>query len=428
VFSAVRKNIILVVFGTRPEAIKLAPVVRALDAHSSMVPIVCVTGQHRALLDRVLDTFQIRPDFDLDLMRPGQTLGDLAARILQGVQQVIRNVTPDFVLVQGDTSTSFAASLASFYERVPIGHVEAGLRTWNIAAPFPEEAHRAMVSRLATLHFAPNEQAARNLVREGTPSASVYVTGNTVIDSLRIARDALPRLSAQKLKPVLGARLSERLSDPSAPIVLITGHRRENLGGRLDTVVRVIRDLAAAHPDWCFVYLLHPNPDSRLPANALLGALDNVFLLEPLDYIPFVWLMARSTLLLTDSGGLQEEATELGKPLLIMRDVTERPEAVEQGGARLVGTNGARILDAAEEAMRASPEGPTGQAHHLYGDGNAANRIVDILWSTIRQNQSHLASAASSVSTPRTKPSRRPRVPAAAGFGGRTRPVSPEAQ
>jgi UDP-N-acetylglucosamine 2-epimerase (non-hydrolysing) len=421
----VRKNVILVVFGTRPEAIKLAPVVRALHAHSSMVPIVCVTGQHRALLDQVLNTFQIRPDFDLDLMRPGQTLSDLAARILQGLQHVVRDAAPDFVLVQGDTSTCFAASLASFYHRVPIGHIEAGLRTWNIAAPFPEEAHRAMVSRLATLHFAPTEQAARNLIREGTPPASIYVTGNTVIDSLRVARDAVSSLSAQKLQAVLGARLSDRLSDPNVPIVLITGHRRENLGARLDTVVKVIRDLATTHPDWCFIYLLHPNPESRLPPNSLLGALDNVFLLESLDYIPFVWLMTRSSLLLTDSGGLQEEAAELGKPILIMRDVTERPEAVEQGFARLVGTSGARILGAIEAVMLASRGCATGEARCLYGDGNAANRIVDILWSTISQKQSHLPSAASGAPISRA---RRPPVPAATGITGIAPRLSPEAQ
>lgn len=360
----------------------MAPVVRALAEHPSISPIVCVTGQHRDMLDKVLDTFAIRPDFDLDVMRPGQELAGVAGQVLQDLDRVYRDVAPDFTLVQGDTTSCFAASLASFYRRVPVGHVEAGLRTWNIAAPFPEEGHRAMVSRVAALHFAPTRQAARNLMREGISATRVYVTGNTVIDALRFAREKVPTLTASKLEPVLGVRLHTQLSDPKVPVVLITGHRRENLGARLDGVAKIVRDLAAKHPDWCFVYLLHPNPDARLPPNSVLGALENVFLVEPLAYLPFIWLVTRANLLLTDSGGLQEEASELGKPLLIMREVTERPEAVERGGAVLVGTNGPRIFRAVEQAMRAPSRADEGGAH-LYGDGRAAQRIIDILWSAM---------------------------------------------
>jgi UDP-N-acetylglucosamine 2-epimerase (non-hydrolysing) len=378
-----RNRKILLVLGTRPEAIKLAPVIRALDAHPSTQPIVCVTGQHRALLDQVLGVFGIRPDFDLDIMQPNQTLADVAARILVSLQPVIDEVSPDYTLVQGDTTTCFAASLASFYRGVPVGHVEAGLRTWNLQAPFPEEAHRAMVGRIANLHFAPTDQARRNLLREGTDPASVYVTGNTVIDALHVARDALAGLSKRELERIFGTPLFRRLSESGVPVVLVTGHRRENLGARLDTVAKVVRDLAEKHPRWCFVYLLHPNPNSRKSPKAVLGGLDNVFMIEPLEYLPFVWLMTRSGVLLTDSGGLQEEASELGKPILITRDVTERPEVLEQAGAQLVGTSGTRIFRAVEQAILAPAPQPSGKTRHLYGDGTAARRIVDLLWSTL---------------------------------------------
>lgn len=394
-----RKNKVLVVFGTRPEAIKLAPVVHALSDHPALSPIVCVTGQHRDMLDKVLDTFAIKPDFDLNVMQPGQDLAGVAGRILQDLDGVYREVAPDFTLVQGDTTTCFAASLASFYRRVPVGHVEAGLRTGNLAAPFPEEAHRAMVSRITSLHFAPTRQAARNLMREGISVTRVHVTGNTVIDALRFARQKVPTLAASDLQPLLGDRLQERLSDPAVPVVLITGHRRENFGGRLDGVAKIVRDLAAKHPDWCFVYLLHPNPDARQPPNAVLGGLDNVFLVEPLPYLPFIWLVMRSNLLLTDSGGLQEEASELGKPLLIMREVTERPEAVERGGAMLVGTNGPRIFRTVEQVMAAPPR--TNEGAHLYGDGRAAQRIIDILWSAMDAAQMRQTAAPSVLATRR---------------------------
>lgn len=381
-FAVVFKNKVLVVFGTRPEAIKLAPVVRALDAHPVLTPVVCATGQHREMLDQVLSTFGISPDFDLDVMRQGQSPADVAARILEGMQHVYREATPDYTVVQGDTTTCFAAAVASFYHRVPVGHVEAGLRTWNMAAPFPEEGHRAMVSRVTSLHFAPTRQSARNLVREGIPAETIHVTGNTVIDALRLAQSALPTLAANDLAPLLGAEAFTRLSQSEAPVVLITGHRRENLGGQLDGVARVVRDLAAKHPDWCFVYLLHPNPEARLSPASALGGLDNVFLVEPLPYLPFIWLMTRATVLLSDSGGLQEEASELGKPMLIMRDVTERPEAVAQGGAQLVGTNGPRIFRAVESAMREAFSTEQ-KGHSVFGDGNAAHRIVDILWTAM---------------------------------------------
>jgi UDP-N-acetylglucosamine 2-epimerase (non-hydrolysing) len=381
----VRKSKVLIVFGTRPEAIKLAPVVRALETHPSISPVVCVTGQHRQMLDAVLETFAIRPDFDLDVMQPKQALADVAARILQGLDRVFARVAPDFTLVQGDTTTCFAGALASFYRGVPVGHVEAGLRTWNIAAPFPEEGHRAMVSRIAALHFAPTREAARNLLREGILPTTVHVTGNTVIDALKFARERVATLTRRELEPVLGERLHTRLADPKVPVVLITGHRRENLGGNLGGVANVVRNLAAKHPGWCFVYLLHPNPDARLAPTSILGDIENVFLVEPLAYLPFIWLASRASLLLTDSGGLQEEASELGKPLLIMREVTERPEAVERGGAVLVGTDGPRISRAVEQAMAAPPRSHDGT--HLYGDGRSAARIIGILRSAIEGKQ-----------------------------------------
>jgi UDP-N-acetylglucosamine 2-epimerase (non-hydrolysing) len=388
---------ILIVFGTRPEAIKMAPIVHALDHHPTISPIVCVTGQHREMLDNVLDTFAIRPHFDLDVMRPKQALADVAARILQGLDGVLGQVAPDFTLVQGDTTTCFAASLASFYRRVPVGHVEAGLRTGNLAAPFPEEGHRAMVSRLAALHFAPTRGAARNLLREGIAATGIHVTGNTVIDALKFARKRVATFTSCELEPVLGS-LHTRLTEPRVPVVLITGHRRENLGGHLDNVANVVRNLAAKHPDWCFVYLLHPNPEARLAPRSMLGGLQNVFLVEPLAYLPFIWLVTRASLLLTDSGGLQEEASELGKPLLIMREVTERPEAVERGGAVLVGTNGPRIARAVEQAMAAPAR--AGEGAHLYGDGRAAERIIDILGSVMDAKEQHEV-------TPRVLPMRR---------------------
>ena len=370
---------ILVVFGTRPEAIKLAPVVHALAGHPGLETVVCVTGQHRGLLDQVLDTFQIIPNYDLDVMRPGETLGNIATRVFAGVDKVLEDSAPDFVLVHGDTATCFAASLAAFYRRIPIGHVEAGLRTGDASAPFPEEAHRAMVGRLATLHFAPTEQAKTNLLSEGVDASCIRVTGNTVIDALRVAQYALVGATAKTFIHVFTPALLNHLANPDVKVILVTGHRRENLGARLDGAMSAITELAERHSDWRFVYLLHPNVGARhAPLSALRGIV-NVSLIEPLGYVPFIWLLQRSNAVLTDSGGLQEEASDLGKPILVMRDVTERPEAVEYGTARLVGTEPEGIVEGLEWAIRGyAPPGPHAR-RHLYGDGTASQRIVEAL-------------------------------------------------
>ncbi len=380
--KTMRKRV-LVVFGTRPEAIKLAPVVHALAGHPRLETVVCVTGQHRDLLDQVLDTFQIVPNYDLDLMQPGQTLGDAATRIFAGVDKVLDESAPDFVLVHGDTATCFAASLAAFYRRIPIGHVEAGLRTWDASAPFPEEAHRAMVGRLATLHFAPTEQAKTNLLGEGIDAARIHVTGNTIIDALHIARYALVGATAKNFAHVFTPALIDDLANPDVKVVLATGHRRENLGARLDSAMTAIGELAERHANWRFVYLLHANPAARRAPVAALRDLANVSLVEPLDYLPFIWLLQRANAVLTDSGGLQEEASDLGKPILVMRDVTERPEAVEYGTARLVGTERDRIIAGVERAILSPVSSGARARRHLYGDGRASQRIVEALSSAL---------------------------------------------
>jgi UDP-N-acetylglucosamine 2-epimerase (non-hydrolysing) len=378
--KAFRKRV-LAVFGTRPEAIKLAPVIRALDGHPQIETVVCVTGQHRGLLDQVLDTFHLTPDYDLNLLRPEQTLSGIATRIVDGVDRILGEVSPELVLVHGDTATCFGASLAAFYRRIPIGHVEAGLRTWDMSAPFPEEAHRAMVGRISTLHFAPTEQARKNLLREGIEGFRIHVTGNTVIDALLIAKDVLKGMPAAAFAHLFAAELMDSLSNPDAKIVLVTAHRRENLDNGLDVVASAIAELARRHGNWRFVYLLHANPAARRAPMAVLAGLSNVSLVEPLGYLPFIRLMLRADAVLTDSGGLQEEASELNKPLLIMRDVTERPEAVRHGIARLVGTDRERIVAGVEQTLLGGSLKRTRRP--LYGDGRASEKIVAILAETL---------------------------------------------
>jgi UDP-N-acetylglucosamine 2-epimerase (non-hydrolysing) len=367
---------ILSIFGTRPEAIKMAPVVRALMADPAFESRLCVTAQHRQMLDQVLDLFELRPDFDLGLMRPGQDLFDVTAGALLGLRDVLRQVRPDLVLVQGDTTTCFAAALAAFYEAVPIGHVEAGLRTFDLRAPFPEEANRAMVSRLADLHFAPTASARDNLLKEGIPNERITVTGNTVIDALFTVRERLAAFGEGFFAERIGAEPYRRFAAPAGSRILVTGHRRENFGKSFEALCRAIRQLALRHPDWTVVYPVHLNPNVRRPVFEILTGLDNVFLIEPMDYLPFVWLMERSDLVLTDSGGIQEEAPSLGKPVLVMREVTERPEAVEAGTVRLVGTDEARIVEGVETVL-GEPEvyEAMARAHNPYGDGWAARRI-----------------------------------------------------
>lgn len=363
---------VLVVFGTRPEAIKMAPVVEALRLTPGVEPIVVVTAQHRQMLDQVLDLFGITPDEDLDVMEPGQTLQGLFSKILMGMCDVIARLAPDLVLVHGDTSTTLASALAAFYNRVPVGHVEAGLRTGDIYAPWPEEGNRCLTAPLTSLHFAPTERARENLRRENIDDARIEVTGNTVIDALlqvtaRIEADA-----------ALSAELAARFPflDESKKLVLVTGHRRENFGDGFEQICTALRELAE-RGDTQVVYPVHLNPNVQEPVKRLLADHPAISLIPPQDYLPFVYLMSRAHLLITDSGGVQEEAPSLGKPVLVMRDVTERPEAVEAGTVILVGTDAARIVGEATRLL----DDPTAYArfsriHNPYGNGTAAMQIA----------------------------------------------------
>lgn len=364
------------IFGTRPEAIKLCPLVRALRAVDGIEPHICVSAQHREMLDQVLAAFEVEPDVDLDLMQPGQTLAELSARTITAVDAYLARHQPDWVLVQGDTMTAFCAALAAYYQRIAVGHVEAGLRTGNKFAPYPEELNRALTARLADLHFAPTTQARANLLAEGVPAERVHVTGNTVIDALHLAvarvRQCPPRIAElpNDIQPGVAGRR----------VVLITGHRRENFGEAFESICGALRLLAERHADCAFVYPVHLNPNVRGPAFRLLGGIENMHLIQPLAYLPFVAMMDRATLLLTDSGGVQEEAPSLHKPVLVMRETTERPEAVQAGTARLVGTNWRRIVSAVSELLcDAQAVAAMTQAANPYGDGQASARITRLL-------------------------------------------------
>lgn len=377
---------VLSVLGTRPEAIKLAPVIKRLEATPGVESAVCATAQHRRMLDQVLGLFGIVPDFDLDLMRPGQDLYDLTARVLTALKPVLTDAKPDVVLVQGDTTTCFGAALAAFYAHSPVAHVEAGLRTGDLAAPFPEEANRGLVSRLARLHFAPTTTSRQNLLAEGIAADRIWVTGNTVIDALLAVREKAVAAGGA------GALTAERCGDWMAGTrrVLITGHRRESFGIGFENLCTAIRTLAERHPDWRFVYPVHLNPNVQEPVGRILGGLMNVALIEPLEYLPFVWLMDSADVILTDSGGIQEEGPSLGKPVLVMRAVTERPEAVEAGTVMLVGTNRDMIVGGVESVLLdAALYDRMARAHNPYGDGRAAERIADILcdWSEGREGR-----------------------------------------
>lgn len=368
---------VLTIFGTRPEAIKMAPVVQALAAAPGIDSRVCVTAQHREMLDQVLDLFSITPDHDLDLMKPGQDLFDITARALLGLRDVLRAERPDAVLVHGDTTTCFTATLAAFYERIPVGHVEAGLRTGDLSAPFPEEANRVLTDRLCRWYFAPTPASAQALRDEGVASAAITVTGNTVIDALLQVRDRMKQRSFASLG-VFGAAAADL--DGTAPILLVTGHRRESFGGGFDRICDALAQLAARFPEARVVYPVHLNPHVQRPVRAALSHLPNVHLLPPLDYAPFVRLMDRATIILTDSGGIQEEAPSLGKPVLVMRDTTERPEGLEAGTVRLVGTDTERIVAEATRLLtNADAYAQMQRAHNPYGDGQAAGRIVAAL-------------------------------------------------
>ena len=371
------KKKILSVFGTRPEAIKMAPVVRALAEYPDKFDNrVCVTAQHREMLDQILNLFEIKPDYDLNIMKPGQSLTDVTCSVLQGLAPVLAEFQPDVILVHGDTTTTMAASLAAYYQKISVGHVEAGLRTGNIYSPWPEEMNRKLTGAMTRYHFSPTEKAQQNLLVEGVSGGSVYVTGNTVIDALL---DIVERL---KNDATLGQSIAERFSflDEDKRLILVTGHRRENFGQGFENICKALGQIAQNHHDVEILYPVHLNPNVQEPVKRILQNVDNVLLIEPQGYLPFVYLMNRSYLILTDSGGIQEEAPSLGKPVLVMRDTTERPEAVDAGTVRLVGTDMEKII--AEVGCLLNDQTAYRQmslAHNPYGDGKASQRICQIL-------------------------------------------------
>ena len=367
---------ILTVFGTRPEAIKMAPLVKALEADDRFDAKVCVTAQHREMLDQVLDIFDIVPDFDLDLMKPGQTMNGLTSQILMAMPAVYEQFTPDVVLVHGDTATTFATALSAYYQQINVGHVEAGLRTGNIYSPWPEEANRKLTGALTGVHFAPTDQSAQNLRDENVDPSTIHVTGNTVIDALLLAKDII------KNDQNLEVKFEEQFSflDKSKKLILVTGHRRESFGGGFERICESIRQIAIEHSDVQILYPVHLNPNVQEPVNRLLSGVDNIKLIEPQQYLPFVYLMNRSHIILTDSGGIQEEAPSLGKPVLVMRDTTERPEAVAAGTVRLVGTDKDRIVEQINLLLTDKEQyDQMAFAHNPYGDGKASIRIMDTL-------------------------------------------------
>lgn len=364
---------ILFAFGTRPEAIKLCPLVREFRKYPDWFEVkVCATAQHRAMLDQVLNVFEVIPDYDLDIMSPDQSLFDITSSVLVEMGRVIGVERPNYVFVQGDTTTTFAASLAAFYHKVKIAHVEAGLRTGNKYAPFPEEINRKLTSSLADIHFAPTETSRRNLINEGVNPESIFVTGNTVVDALLWVVDKLKCVDVKQFSELNGIDFEKKL-------ILVTGHRRENFGGVFVGICEALKEVALRHKEVEIVYPVHLNPNVRKPVFELIGNIQNIKLTEPLGYLSFVYLMNRSFLILTDSGGIQEEAPSLGKPVLVMRDVTERPEAVEIGVARLIGTEKRRIIEEAEMLLKGSEEyHQMTRGINPYGDGRACERIVDV--------------------------------------------------
>ena len=368
---------ILLVFGTRPEAIKMAPLVKAFQKDTEHFETrVCVTAQHRQMLDQVLEVFGITPEYDLNIMAPNQDLYDITAKVLMGLREVLKDFRPDTVLVHGDTTTSMAASLAAFYMQIPVGHVEAGLRTYNMLSPWPEEMNRQVTDRICTYYFAPTEQSKKNLLQENIDEKKIFITGNTVIDALLMAVDII------STTPGMEEKIAKEFQEKGYTVgnreyILVTGHRRENFGEGFLHICKAIKELAALHPDMDIVYPVHLNPNVQKPVYELLSGVDNVYLISPLDYLPFIYAMQHSTLLLTDSGGVQEEAPSLGKPVLVMRDTTERPEAVEAGTVKLVGTdaeaivsNVTALLQDKEMYKRMS------ETHNPYGDGQACERIM----------------------------------------------------
>ena len=376
---------IMLVFGTRPEAIKMAPLVKAFQKDTdNFQTIVCVTGQHREMLDQVLDIFEITPDYDLNIMKQGQDLYDVTARVLTGLRDVLKESHPDIVLVHGDTTTSMAAALAAFYQQIPVGHVEAGLRTHNIYSPWPEEINRQLTGRIATYHFAPTPLSKRNLLVEGVAEEQIFVTGNSVIDALYWVVDKIKhsnKLQEELEKVLYKANYDVRRLDSGRKLVLITGHRRENFGEGFISMCKAIKTLTEKYPGVDFVYPMHLNPNVRRPIHEVFGEdlsdLNNMFFIESLEYLSFVYLMEKSTLVLTDSGGIQEEAPGLGKPVLVMRDTTERPEALEAGTVKLVGTDYDKIVNEVSRLLDDEVYyDKMSKAVNPYGDGRSCRRIV----------------------------------------------------
>ncbi|WP_219013034.1 non-hydrolyzing UDP-N-acetylglucosamine 2-epimerase [Shewanella algae] len=370
------KKKVLTVFGTRPEAIKMAPLVHALASDDRFEAKCCVTAQHREMLDQVLELFEITPDYDLDLMKSGQTLNDVTSCIIQKLKPVLQEFKPDVVLVHGDTATTFAASLAAYYEQITVGHVEAGLRTGNIYSPWPEEANRRLTGVLATYHFAPTETSKQNLLKENFEPSNIIVTGNTVIDSLLMVKEKID--SEKDLKYTIAEQFP--FLDENKKLILVTGHRRESFGGGFERICEALAIAAKAHHNTQIVYPMHLNPNVREPVNRILGGVDNIHLIEPQQYLPFIYLMDRSHIILTDSGGIQEEAPSLGKPVLVMRDTTERPEAIDAGTVKLVGTDVNQIVSNLDELLcDTHAYQKMSYAHNPYGDGKACQRILEEL-------------------------------------------------
>lgn len=383
------KKKIMLVFGTRPEAIKMAPLIKEFQMHPEYFEtVVCVTGQHREMLDQVLDIFEVSPDYDLNIMKKGQDLYDVTSRVLLGMRDVLTEERPDVVLVHGDTTTSTAAALAAFYQQIPVGHVEAGLRTHNIYSPWPEEINRQLTSRIATFHFAPTLLSKENLLREAVAETSIRITGNTVIDALYWVVDKIRNnheLNTELASVLLRSGYDVSRLDSGRKLVLITGHRRENFGSGFMNMCTAIKHLAAKYPEVDFVYPMHLNPNVRKPIHEVFGgnlaALGNMFFIEPLEYLSFVYLMEKSSVVLTDSGGIQEEAPGLGKPVLVMRDTTERPEALNAGTVKLVGTDYDKIMY--EVSLLLDDQevyNSMSQAVNPYGDGFACKRIVECFY------------------------------------------------
>lgn len=368
---------VLLVFGTRPEAIKMAPLAIALKAlNEEFETKVCVTGQHREMLDQVLSLFELEPDFDLNLMKPGQTLANITSGVLKGLNEVFDTWLPDVILVHGDTATTFAASLAAYYHKVQVGHVEAGLRTGDIYSPWPEEANRQLTSVLTQYHFAPTQNSYDNLIKENIDATNIVITGNTVIDALLTVKEKV------EIDQDMQARFAQQFDflDASKKLILVTGHRRENFGQGFEDICLALANIAQKNPEVQIVYPVHLNPNVQKPVNELLSGIDNIKLIEPQDYLPFVYLMNKSYLILTDSGGIQEEAPSLGKPVLVMRDTTERPEAVSAGTVKLVGTDPVVIEGSVMELLENEDlYKKMTEAHNPYGDGTACQQIIKFL-------------------------------------------------